>query len=483
MVDLATLTLEVNKLCSFAVKVREESYRITIEGDSLNQEIAEVLTELHTQLKTLNIDSPSFRSGTDFIDSEDRGDFTDFINEPWSITLGKGSLTDLLFSRQNDQKVIFLSINRFIDWVLDVDPFIKNSNFDPDFSEPTTIFVADLVQAYGGPSLWVVPLDSDVSKLSDIEDIDLPSSSKVHKLIHINSDCLMVVCPKGWVLTWGDLEQASAKAMAKLCAMVLSACLVQELNRVENKLQATLRGTKLISLPITKDIDVSSFLPTLIDAVLWVYDQRPETRLKLITDRLSIDIIPSHSLLEGMKESLAEALKQAVDSYSFVILDRKDAYHKEMRELMKDMKSQADLYAAKVRDLVSSLTRDVLGILVFLGFSFIGKFDQDKLDTILSSNQFSMFMKFMASYLMVSFLLQLVTHISDAHLSYNESTKWLKVLQNYTSREDNNTGFIEPIKNRRCALFTALFIIGFIYLLLALVVWNLAFVLKLLLAQ
>jgi hypothetical protein len=57
-----------------------------------------------------------------------------------------------------------------------------------------------------------------------------------------------------------------------------------------------------------------------------------------------------------------------------------------MRELMKDMKAQADLFAAKVRDLVASLTRDILGVLVFIGFSFIGKFDQKNLASLLISD-------------------------------------------------------------------------------------------------
>lgn len=68
--------------------------------------------------------------------------------------------------------------------------------------------------------------------------------------------------------------------------------------------------------------------------------------------------------------------------------------YNEMRELMKDMKAQADLFAAKVRDLVASLTRDILGILVFIGFSFIGKFDLKDLESLLLSNALSLVVKF-----------------------------------------------------------------------------------------
>jgi hypothetical protein len=483
MADLKDLCKNINDLCAIATKVSEESFRITIKGDELSQEIAILISKLHTLLESMGLNLPTFQSGNISIDPEERGDFSEFLGASWSITLGKTALTELLTSRQNDTKVLFFSTENFNKWVSEIDPFIKNSPLHPDFTNPITIFVDGLAESFGGPSVWVVPLNFDVAAMGDIEPCDLPSSSAVHKLIHINSDCLMIISPLGWVITWGNLEQDLAKNWLKLSAMVLSACLVQELYRSDNTIHATLRGTKLISVPLTRDVELGGLHQILIQTVLWVYDQRPETRVKLIMDRLSIDFTPTQSLLVGMKESLPEALKQAMDSYAFVILDRKDAYHKEMRELMKDMKSQADLYAAKVRDLVSAISRDVLGILVFLAASFLGKFDQSKIHEVIASNEFSLLMKFMAGYLIVSFTLQLLTHLSDANLSYRESTKWLKVLQNYTSREDNNDGFIRPILNRRLTLFFALGGVGLIYVLLAILVWNLTFVIQLLLAQ
>lgn len=483
MSDLQSIIEEVNKLTLLATSVSEGSYRITIQGNNLDQNISEILIKIESCLAKLIITPLTFSSATDVIDADDREDYTAFFNKSWSITLSKASLAALLKSRDEEQKFLFFSTQTFIAWLSELDPFIKISEFDPDFSTPVTFFVNGITEAFGGPSLWVLPPKSEEPDLTSIKEIKLPEKDEVLKLIHINADCLINVSPKGWVVTWGNLTQPAAKTLGNLSAMVLSASIVQELKRSQNNLEVTLRGTKLISPTLIRNVDVSSFLPTLIETVEWVYDQRPETRLKLITDRLSIDISPDQNLLEGMKAHLAEALKQAKDSYSFVILERKDAYHKEMRELMKDMKSQADLYASKVRDLVNSLTRDVLGMLVFLGFSFIGKFDREHLDTVLESNELSLLMKFMAGYLMMSYLLQLITHISDASLSFNESQKWLKVLQNYTSRQDNNDGFINPIQTRRYILFFALFVIGIIYILLSIVVWNLSFFVKLLLAQ
>ncbi|MFW1886444.1 hypothetical protein ACG91E_20300 [Acinetobacter nosocomialis] len=195
-----------------------------------------------------------------------------------------------------------------------------------------------------------------------------------------------------------------------------------------------------------------------------------------------MDIDSSNSLIKGMNLFLDEALQQAKDSYTFVILERKDAYHKEMRDLLKDMKSQADMYAAKVRDLVSSLTRDILGILIFVALSFISKFDTNNLTKLINSIELATFLKFLSGYLILSCTLQLISHYRDANLSYDESKQWLGILQNYTSKHDNKEKFIEPINRRRNTLFIAMFLCGLIYMLLAITIWNLPTIIHYLIA-
>ncbi|WP_145494302.1 hypothetical protein [Yersinia bercovieri] len=166
-------------------------------------------------------------------------------------------------------------------------------------------------------------------------------------------------------------------------------------------------------------------------------------------------------------------MQQSQDSYAFVILDRKDAYHKEIRELLKDMRSQADMYASKVRDLVSNITRDVLGILAFVGYSFLGKFDNKNIDQLLASHELSLLVKFLSGYLILSCVLQVIIHSRDAFLTLNESEKWLKVLQRYTSREENQESFLLPIRKRRRTLFISLGVMVSIYIVLALTMWFL----------
>ncbi|MDN8361018.1 hypothetical protein QZK58_16990, partial [Acinetobacter baumannii] len=137
------------------------------------------------------------------------------------------------------------------------------------------------------------------------------------------------------------------------------------------------------------------------------------------------------------------------------------------------MKSQADMYAAKVRDLVSSLTRDILGILIFVALSFISKFDQNNLTKLINSIELSTFLKFLSGYLILSGTLQIVSHLRDANLSYEESQQWLGILQNYTSKNDNKEKFTDPITKRRKTLFIAMLLCGLIYIILAIAIWHL----------
>lgn len=484
MPDILPLVEQLELLCAGVARVDEESYRLTIEGPELNASLVAGLLSVRQSANTLGIPLPSILVDERVVADEDLADVDSLIGESWRLVLGKTQLAELFRVRETERTVLFFSIHGFDTWFEGLDPFVQNSTHDPDFRGATTIRVVGLQQSFGGPLLWVLPISGGAPEDSDAT--VLPESKEVHSLIHINADRLMAVCPRGWALTWGDLSQPASAPLVRLSAMVLAACLVQEIKCSDGQIDATLRGTKLISLPFRhtdKEPQIVSLLPTLISAVEWVYAERAETRLKLVTDRLSIDIQTGQSLVEGMQLYLADALKQARDSYAFVILERKDAYHKEMREVMKDMKSQADLYAAKVRDLVSALTRDILGILVFLGFSFVGKFDQNHLQQLLVSGELSLLMKFLAGYLMLSCALQMATHWRDADLSYEESKRWLVVLQNYTSTAENQERFIGPIDQRKGTLHLAMLMATVLYALVAMLVWNLPFVAQLLLSQ
>lgn len=473
MVDLTPLMDRVAALRAAASMVKEESFRLICEGEALTAEIASDLLAIRSAVEGLNIEPPSVLVGGSAVDDDDLRDLSVVEGDPWKMILAKSELASKVSARPDEQTVLFVSLDGMAAWATTRDPFISPSSFDPDFSKPVTLRVNGLTSAFGGPELWVLPLDGDPPTF--VEGSQLPETTAVNDVIHLNVDKLVKISPRGWALTWGDLESSAAGPWRRLSCMVLAACLVQELRMSANATDVTIRGTKRVSVSLAQGIAECSknLVEQLIAAVQWVYSERPETRLKLVMDRLSIDIDGKQTYLTGLEEHLADALKQAQDSYAFVILERKDAYFKEMRDLMKDMKAQADLYAAKIRDLVASITRDILGVIVLIGFSFLGKFDTNNLKHLLASNELELLLKFLAGYLVLSCVLQLITHWRDAQLAFDESQKWIGLLRNYTSKADSEEQFLAPIKRRRLTLWGALGISALLYAILAIGIWNL----------
>jgi hypothetical protein len=442
----------LNILIDAASRVDEQSYTITIEGSSLDDSLIESIKDIDRLAVEIKLDIPKVFIGDDWVYFQDGDvDESSLVGESWKLVFSKRSLSEKLKARKEEATFLFVSLSGFDLWINDLDPFVKQSDYDPDFSGAVTFRVHGLNKCFGGSLLWVLPIDAEPSQ---IYELNLPESSDVRGLIHINTDQILNVCPRGFALTWGDIDSPEAKILRYQSAKVLSVCLAQELKHINGDIEITLKGTKRIVLPLTDSTEIPSsvFLGELVEAVSWVYAEKPETRIKLLMDRLSIDIKPEQTFLNGMSCFLNDAIQQAKDSYHFVILDRKDAYYKELREIMKDMKSQADLFASKIRDLVASLARDILGVMFAVGFTFFGKFDPNKLSDLIASTHLALFLKLLSGYLVMSFVLQLSIHWTDVKLSESESRKWLAVLRNYTTKADNDDYFLAPIVKRKWSL-------------------------------
>jgi len=463
----------VSALEALAQQAEEQTYRLRLEGVSFCADVFKRYQTLKGRLELWG-GSPSLLISEMAVGNIELDELEFYQGQPWRVLVGKQVIAQKLSLREDEKTVFFFSVERMTKWAESLDPFSHSDPIEPDFSSTVTVRVAGLRTSFGGPSLWVLPADGEVpSNLGRAT--KLPEISAVLDVIHLNADRHLQVSPSTWALTWGGLNEDVAKPWCLLSCMVLAASLVQELRRINDKTHATLKGTKRVSLELADRNEkvVYELCAKLIAAVERVYEERAETRLRLVMDRLSIDVDTSSTLVAGLQLHLANALQQAQDSYAFVILDRKDAYHKELRELMKDMKAQADLYAAKVRDLVASVTRDTLGVLVLVGFSFLGKFDANNLRTLLESAELQLLLRCLSLYLIVSFVMQWTTHWRDASLAYKESLRWLSVLQSYTSKSDSRSNFLDPLDARRSTLWIALAVSGAIYVALAVAVWNL----------
>ncbi len=365
------------------------------------------------------------------------------------------------------------------------------SNYDPfRFDTPsslrldrkTTIIIVGLATAFGNNEVWYVPYGQE--EVLDFSIADFPNSGDISSLIRTNSADGIRVSPELFCLTWGGYQSDDILPLIKNYLKLWWHVLLRKLKRERALLCYHPRGKKVTLKLCSQNASVSiNCFNNIMSAIRWIYSERAETRLQLITDRLSIDANLEKCFLTNVCENIDFALQQARDSYAFVILDRKDSYYKELREIMKDMKSQADLYAAKVRDLIGSLAQDALGVLLFVSMSFIGKFDRKQIHELLSSNEAGLMLKCISIYLAITCFVTLFIHWRDATLSYKESRTWLTVLQQYSSSEDRVQRFIEPLTSRLITLFIVGAFTAIVYTLLSIIVWNLQFVVELLLSQ
>lgn len=467
--------------CLKALAVREDSWserwdNLTLQGVNPTSDTIQCLEKIFTCCLALHYE-PEIYLDDDLCSIEEIREAAQDSSMPrsWRVVVHKPKILDALPPlRPDEQRILFLSGKSFMLWAGTLSAFKK---CEIDFSKPTTIIVAGLASAFGGSALWIVPVSS-ANEFDPPRTVPpkLPTGEAVHKLIHVISDQAISVNPAAFALNWGDLSLPEATIFLRIYAVQLAACLAQDLYVMDGVVRCSIKGTKRLDLLLENRTDAFTLeaVTSLANAVIWVYEERSETRQKLISDPLSIDLAPNESLISGLSKHLNDALKQAKDRYAFVILDRKDAYYKELRDIMKDVRSQADLYASKVRDLVNALFRDLLGVLILIGVSLIAKFDPTKMALLSSSAEVILFFKILAGYFVLSFLFQLVSHGRDVSLAWSESNGWLDLMRDYTSDAELEDRFRKPLRARRRTFWATILAVGCLYVMLALVSWNFA---------
>lgn len=464
-------------------KVSEELFRITIEGTGLSIAAVTLLQKIGAEVTALDLDPPTYLIKNEFIELDELPAGGDSNLDEWRVVVGKRELCKKLPNRKLNS-ALFMSECGFLKWLEKEDPFFPSASFQELFNgTPVTLYVAGLKNGFWGPGTVVLGLRNAEPEIPVLKR-PLPSNRAVQESVRVISGRQVTLSPEYWSLIGGDLSSESAIAFARKSIPVLAICLSQQIVEKDGEFLATFKGGgKKSELKIAPSIDDISGMEGIISAITWAYEERTETRLKLLADRIAVDADESKPVGDAISPHVSEALQQAKDSYDFVISERKDAFHKEVRDFMKDMKAQADLYAAKVRDLVASLTRDIIGILVLVGFSFIGKFDAVKLQEMISSKEFKLLTSMLSIYLFLSGVLIIWISQRDAAYGYREVVNWFTILQNYTSKDDFRQRVLGPLDDRRKFLFFMMWVIGIMYVALIFTVWNLPRIVKFFTAQ
>ncbi|CAG0979405.1 hypothetical protein MTYP_01672 [Methylophilaceae bacterium] len=389
----------------------------------------------------------------------------------WRLSLHKGRLLI------DENHKIFIMSKAFVDWANQLTP---THTLGCDFNKPLTIFIKGLAEAFGGPSLRFIPVDAEDFVPPQTTAI-LPDESQVRSIVRVTSSNHLYLNPSSIALSWGNREQPEALPFKRFFMAVMTLCFAQEVYVRNDEIRVILRGTKNLDSRLTPNWMFNISTKAIDDtatAVSWMFQERVETRQRLLSDRLSLDIIGNSSFINGVSEHINNALDQAKERYGFVILDRKDAYLKELKEVMKDVRTQADLYAGKVRDLVSTLLRDALAVLFLVGVSLIARLNTSEVATLVNSSQLFIFFKVLAIYFLVSMALQICSHTRDLILAKNECERWMQLTHDYLTKEIVDENFTKPLIKRKNMFYTFASISFFIYIALAGLSWNAEYLVK-----
>lgn len=383
----------------------------------------------------------------------------------WKLSLHKARLLI------DENHKVFITSNAFIEWANQLTP---TRTLECDFNKPLTIFIKSLAEAFGGPSLQFIPVDTeDFAPPESL--VIFPDEKQVRSIVRVTSSNHLHLNPNSIALTWGNREQPEALPFMRFFMAVMSLCFAQEIYVRNDEVRVMVRGTKNLDSNLTPNwmFDISTkAVDDTATAISWMFQERVETRQRLLSDRLSLDITDNSSFISGVSEHINNALDQAKERYGFVILDRKDAYLKELKDVMKDVRTQADLYASKVRDLVSTLLRDVLAVLFLVGVSLIAKLNTVEVATSVNSSQLFIFFKVLAIYFLVSMVLQIISHTRDLVLAKNECERWLQLTHDYLTKEIVDENFTKPLSKRKNMFYIFAAVSIIIYLCLVGLSWN-----------
>lgn len=461
----------LRQFCDNAVEVLDCSDRLTIDGREYS-ELQVHIQHLFQFQQDNGIDGPiTVRLNGNAVEAESFKEFQNgtSIIEEWQVLLAKDAITEKVFFEKDIHTIWFITKHGFQTWISELEAFGSSESVFRKYKS-NRILVNGLDSAFGGPLLAISNIDAvGIPKDWPLE-YKGPDEEAVKKQVHLLAKGSTSLCPAPFLLTWGNINGSAATPIRMLSAKSIAACLTQEFydsNRI------VLKGTRRLDIPLSIAGDVSpnaTDLDALWEAVRWVYEERPEVRAGLISDRLSLDLSNGMSLVQGASRFIRDALTQSKEQYKFVILERKDAYAKELREVLKDVQHQAGLFSEKIRSIMNSLLRDVLAalLLISLGlFSRVGKSHD-----VLASNEANMLFRALSVYLVISLALQLFVHLCDLQLAKNELSYWVNTTRTQLGVDDVSKHLRDPIAARQTSFIWLVVILSLVYLALAVVTWN-----------
>ena len=241
-------------------------------------------------------------------------------------------------------------------------------------------------------------------------------------------------------------------------------------------LEVLLRGGRRVSMRLEVPADAPSQeqLQRVQDAASWCFAEHRDARHSLLVDRLALDAEEGGGLITFLRMSLKSSLQDARDRYRLVVIEKKDAAIKETRDILKEVRTQADAYASKVRDLTTAFLRDLLAATLLIGLGMLGRMNSDGLGKLLESTAVDVFFKFLAGYFVFACVVQISSNWRDLHLTTTEFQRWWRISRTSLPGSEVDRILSDVITPRRRTFYIALGAVAFFNLMIAgaLVNWK-----------
>lgn len=370
----------------------------------------------------------------------------------WRINIDKTSLYEGADVINN----FFFHKEKFLAWINDSNPF---SSTYPLNDRKCKIEVYGLETPFGGPNFLVG--SSDV----DFPDYDI-SSYQERYILSINrffASQSLSIYPSNHILTFGEVNEYSNPFYRNaIQCMALSLC--DEIFDEKVILRGVRRIEQTRSWTDSATIDIKDFHDTLLKTIRWVYDadSRYELRHKLLMDRITLDIPVNGSITDGLAKVVRDALEQAVERYHFAIYERGTQYQKELRDLLKDIRTLSDSYSSKVRSVISNLSRDVLAGLLTVGVTLFSKYSE--LTRLSDEGILAFVFKAYGVYYLCSILIQSVVDWMDLSDSEHEFDHWKDSAREYLTEDEFQKHKNETVGKRKTKTICQYIAVGVLYI-------------------
>ena len=379
----------------------------------------------------------------------------------WRININKQNLIAKKFNPDFNSN-FFLRAAKCETWLNATNPLDESNPLNK--LSPLKIIIRDVPIPFGGEHLYFLPAEEKFFSQIHKNSVVLPTIENIKENVHFITDFKIGFNPNTYIITEGDFSSPLSKCILKQSSIVLSCCILNEFYAFD---RVVLDGLKLTTLTLS-DATINyeyNFNQELVTLISWMYEDRVSTRKKLFNERLTLEIDESDCLIKSLQEHLTPALEQAKERFNFVILDRKDEYVKELKDLLKDLRTQSDLYSLKIRTLLSNFLRDILAGIILIGFTIFTKFtdniglDKHKLIDYVFTG--------LAIYYLISIILQAAIDWTDIGITNKELRYWKKASKELIPEKEFDKHLKDSLKSRRNSLWILYPILSILYLVLA----------------